>query len=647
MSYFFRDRPKFSERLRGKSGDELFQELKQHFDDEDKNFEPSSRNTRDPFDRHAFSRGFPFDDESFSRRDIRSHLDDLAARHPEFAEHLLGPPWGEIPFHGTLRNRRRGSGSNSQQGHPDEDARSQASGSSAASAASGASGVSSHGEPDQIYQQETPGNKIPQYGLRNTVDIGQHRHNMENLEKADRGQRSMSAPPENRQQEQQQPQTHAQQNQNPRFVSRVDITPQYTNQNQSSVPSAQQQQSPQSQSPPQNQQHQQSNVRHIPIFVEGRDEPVISKGSSPTYTRQQSPPRFHQPQFESPHPEYNSSNYQRPSSQFNQHFGGRNRDWPPQYQDPFQDTFDHPTIRKTHQSHSPFRQDDRRRPESPVHARHQHPSHQQPQHQQPQHQQQQQQPKRQDSPKPRKQIVPTDPLEKVAAVQKEINSLTDQVKQWSGTSRKDKQYIYLDEMLTRELIKLDDIETEGKENVRQARKNAIKSIQDSISLLESKAPLTTTTEVVNTEEQQQVEKLSEPMESETVVKEEHEAIPLPSPTKPEDVDPQLKDEKSEPLAADTAAAAVPMETTAVPAEKELADNSHAMEVQPGNTQSALDADNPIKVEDQVNKEEEASAKKEANETRPTKSPKKLKKAKKQTPVSMEPIPLPASEEQTL
>jgi BCL2-associated athanogene 3 len=74
-------------------------------------------------------------------------------------------------------------------------------------------------------------------------------------------------------------------------------------------------------------------------------------------------------------------------------------------------------------------------------------------------------------------------------VQNEVDSLTDQVRQYTGGSRQDKQYMFLDEMLTRELIKLDDIETEGKESVRQARKQAIKSIQDSISLLESKAPL--------------------------------------------------------------------------------------------------------------------------------------------------------------
>ncbi|KAG8039308.1 hypothetical protein G9C98_003615 [Cotesia typhae] len=602
--------------------------------------------------------GFPFDDDSFNRRDIRSHLDDLAARHPEFAEHLLGPPWGEIPFHGTLRNRRRGSGSHSQQVHQDEDARSQASGSSAASAASGASGVSSHGELDLIYQQHqevTGNNKIPQYGLRNTVDIGQHRHNMENLEKADRGQRSMSAPPENRPEDQfQEPnqnnfkQNHFQnQNHNPRFVSRVDITPQYTNQNQNpnTIPNPHQQ-SPQSKSPPQQQhqqqhhhQHQpQSNVRHIPIFVEGRDEPVISKGKATPYVRQQSPSRFYQPAFDSSHPEFNSSNYQRPSSQFNQHFGGRNRDWPSQFkehfQDPFKDTFDHPTIRKTttHNNkscHSPFKHDDRKRDQSPVHMKHQ-----------------QEQPKRQESPKPRKQVIPTDPLEKVALVQNEVDSLTEQVKQWNGTSRKDKQYIYLDEMLTRELIKLDDIETEGKENVRQARKNAIKSIQDSISLLESKVPLQIT-EIKQQEEQNPPESTEsadsvEPMESETPVKEEQQgAIPLPSPTKMEPVvdDSQPKDtDKSVNDAlttAETTAPGIPMETASE--EKKSGDDS-VMEVQPVEIQTTQDTA-------ELKKENEASTKKEANETNPIKSPKKLKKAKKQTPVSIEPIPLPASEEQ--
>jgi BCL2-associated athanogene 3 len=63
------------------------------------------------------------------------------------------------------------------------------------------------------------------------------------------------------------------------------------------------------------------------------------------------------------------------------------------------------------------------------------------------------------------------------------------VELYSGNS-KDKAYLYLDEMLTRELIKLDDIDTDGKENIRQARKEAIRSIQRAISLLESKVQKT-------------------------------------------------------------------------------------------------------------------------------------------------------------
>lgn len=58
MSFYFRDRPKFSDRLRGKSGDELLQEIKQQFDEDSKSFfEPTNRPGRDSFERHsAFSR---------------------------------------------------------------------------------------------------------------------------------------------------------------------------------------------------------------------------------------------------------------------------------------------------------------------------------------------------------------------------------------------------------------------------------------------------------------------------------------------------------------------------------------------------------------------------------------------------------------
>lgn len=113
--------------------------------------------------------------------------------------------------------------------------------------------------------------------------------------------------------------------------------------------------------------------------------------------------------------------------------------------------------------------------------------------------------------------------------------MAEQVKQYNGISRTDKEYIYLDEMLTRELIKLDDIETEGRDNVRQARKNAIKSIQETISLLESKAPLPLQQMSAEEQEKQenQVSNITEEAENMKSMNQKpedqsnKEAIPLP------------------------------------------------------------------------------------------------------------------------
>lgn len=58
-----------------------------------------------------------------------------------------------------------------------------------------------------------------------------------------------------------------------------------------------------------------------------------------------------------------------------------------------------------------------------------------------------------------------------------------------GGKRGDRDYMYLDEMLTRNLLKLDTIDTNGKDSIRMARKEAIKCIQTSIAVLEAKADL--------------------------------------------------------------------------------------------------------------------------------------------------------------
>jgi BAG domain len=58
------------------------------------------------------------------------------------------------------------------------------------------------------------------------------------------------------------------------------------------------------------------------------------------------------------------------------------------------------------------------------------------------------------------------------------------VEQYDGLNRK--EYAFLDEMLTQNLLKLDDIDAEGKENIKNARREAIKCINSLISLLEAK-----------------------------------------------------------------------------------------------------------------------------------------------------------------
>uniref|UniRef100_A0A1L8DU94 Putative bag family molecular chaperone regulator 5 n=1 Tax=Nyssomyia neivai TaxID=330878 RepID=A0A1L8DU94_9DIPT len=80
-----------------------------------------------------------------------------------------------------------------------------------------------------------------------------------------------------------------------------------------------------------------------------------------------------------------------------------------------------------------------------------------------------------------------DLIGKIEKIQNDVLSLMDQVEKFTGTSRKDRQYIYLDEMLTQNLLKLDTIDADGQEKIKQARRNAIKCINQCIAVLEQKA----------------------------------------------------------------------------------------------------------------------------------------------------------------
>jgi hypothetical protein len=114
----------------------------------------------------------------------------------------------------------------------------------------------------------------------------------------------------------------------------------------------------------------------------------------------------------------------------------------------------------------------------------------QPQEYVPQQQQKSSRPaERESTPPPKKPAPPKDPLEKVADISNDVKELEVKIGEYSGSSRREKEYLFLDEMLTRNLIKLDVIETEGREDVRLARKDCIKLIQGCIAKLEAKVPV--------------------------------------------------------------------------------------------------------------------------------------------------------------
>lgn len=77
-------------------------------------------------------------------------------------------------------------------------------------------------------------------------------------------------------------------------------------------------------------------------------------------------------------------------------------------------------------------------------------------------------------------------INKIQDIQQDVLNLMFKVEQYKGGNKEDKEYKYLDEMLTRNLLKLDTIDTRGNDSIRLARKEAIKCIQASLNVLEAK-----------------------------------------------------------------------------------------------------------------------------------------------------------------
>jgi len=77
-------------------------------------------------------------------------------------------------------------------------------------------------------------------------------------------------------------------------------------------------------------------------------------------------------------------------------------------------------------------------------------------------------------------------LARVQQIMVRVLLLQEDVDEFVG-KKTDKTYRYLEELLTKELLVLDSVETRGQEAVRQARKEAVQRIQVILDRLEKKA----------------------------------------------------------------------------------------------------------------------------------------------------------------
>ncbi|BFZ21220.1 hypothetical protein BsWGS_24259 [Bradybaena similaris] len=180
--------------------------------------------------------------------------------------------------------------------------------------------------------------------------------------------------------------------------------------------------------------------------------PIIRETSSPSSARvsptplagMQGSPRA------SPKPDFSQA--VPPSAQPPQFQNNRPQDPPPDYNDPS-------TSAKPSQPPQPI--------SVPVPERQQ-PEEQPQQHQEPQKSQEER------------------AFEIINGIMSEVKSLEEQVNNFRGV-KKDKEYKYIEEMLTRSLLKLDSVDSGSNENVRLARKQAVRYIEAAIDLLELKA----------------------------------------------------------------------------------------------------------------------------------------------------------------
>lgn len=294
----------------------------------------------------------------------------------------------------------------------------------------------------------------------------------------------------------------------------------------------------------QQEEKSQPTVRHIPIFVEGRSEPLVNRvpETQPSNNSSSSSipdmPRMDMPRMDMP--SHNTSDFFKHGSIFD-----RARDFPvrsfpnssffnksspareasparqvPVYTDSSSNVPSSQQQPQQQQQQSQTRGSSvPRQTPSPPSAAQQQQQYQQEQakrYQQYQQEQQQAAAHDQTDSQPKKSTPPppsaNDPISKIQKIQRDVLQIFDQVEKFQGNKegKKDKTYMYLDEMLTQNLLKLDSIDAEDQPQIKSARKEAIKSINHCIAVLEAKAEAAgaaandTTNEPSNSVEHQQV-----------------------------------------------------------------------------------------------------------------------------------------------
>lgn len=254
---------------------------------------------------------------------------------------------------------------------------------------------------------------------------------------------------------------------------------------------------------------EQQKVRHIPIFVEGRNEPVINKDHdhvdsghppsnvNPAPQNTSNTSAFASAESFSDFPPHHQNHHSFQPMNFGADMGfgqdmplpsgsifDRAKDFP--VRDFFNMRAVSPRRSESPTINRPSATGQQQRQGTPQNQDRQVPVQRSttPQRQQAPPQQQQNVPTEQQQPIPAKQKAIEDSITKIQKIQASVLELMERVEKYDGKNRKD--YVYLDEMLTQNLLKLDDIDAEGKENIKNARREAIKCINSLISLLEAK-----------------------------------------------------------------------------------------------------------------------------------------------------------------